>query len=143
MVRDGRPWGNDNPPEVTYSDEPGRGAVTRSSCLQMIAASCSDACDGYAAYKQLLDRRRNSGLAALALLLGALAKTIHEIAKVGPAPTEQETLARIAALYAVEKRMRGRSWNAWQGVKQRVIPSPIDQNSCAHWRNPMDMMPQG
>jgi FixJ family two-component response regulator len=23
------------------------------------------------------------------------------------------------------------------------IPSPIDQNSCAHWRNPMDMMRQG
>jgi hypothetical protein len=24
-----------------------------------------------------------------------------------------------------------------------VTPSPIDQNSCAHWRNPMDMMRQG
>src|SRR5450756_2878021 len=23
------------------------------------------------------------------------------------------------------------------------IPSPIDQNPCAHWRNPMDMMRQG
>src|SRR6516162_5968414 len=24
-----------------------------------------------------------------------------------------------------------------------VIPSPIDQNSCAHWHNPRDMMRQG
>ena len=24
-----------------------------------------------------------------------------------------------------------------------LIPSPIDQNRCAHWRNPMDMMRQG
>ena len=24
-----------------------------------------------------------------------------------------------------------------------VIPSPIDQNRCAHWRNPMDMIRQG
>jgi hypothetical protein len=24
-----------------------------------------------------------------------------------------------------------------------VIPSPIDQNPCAHWRKPMDMMRQG
>ena len=24
-----------------------------------------------------------------------------------------------------------------------LIPSPIDQNSCAHWRNPRDMMRQG
>ena len=24
-----------------------------------------------------------------------------------------------------------------------LIPSPIDQNPCAHWRSPMDMMRQG
>ena len=24
-----------------------------------------------------------------------------------------------------------------------LIPSPIDQNPCAHWRNPMDMIRQG
>jgi hypothetical protein len=24
-----------------------------------------------------------------------------------------------------------------------LIPDPIDQNRCAHWRNPMDMMRQG
>ena len=24
-----------------------------------------------------------------------------------------------------------------------LIPGPIDQNRCAHWRNPMDMMRQG
>jgi FlaA1/EpsC-like NDP-sugar epimerase len=24
-----------------------------------------------------------------------------------------------------------------------LIPNPIDQNPCAHWRNPMDMMRQG
>jgi hypothetical protein len=23
------------------------------------------------------------------------------------------------------------------------VPTPIDQNLCAHWRNPMDMMVQG
>jgi hypothetical protein len=24
-----------------------------------------------------------------------------------------------------------------------LIPNPIDQNPCAHWRNPMDMMRHG
>jgi hypothetical protein len=24
--------------------------------------------------------------------------------------------------------------------RERLIPRLIDQNSCAHWRNPMDMM---
>ena len=28
-------------------------------------------------------------------------------------------------------------------VAYALIPSPIDQNPCAHWRNPMDMMRQG
>jgi hypothetical protein len=27
--------------------------------------------------------------------------------------------------------------------KMELIPSPIDQNPCAHWRKPMDMMRQG
>src|SRR6516162_2615030 len=26
---------------------------------------------------------------------------------------------------------------------QQLIPVPIDQNPCAHWRSPMDMMRQG
>ena len=28
-------------------------------------------------------------------------------------------------------------------VDVTLIPRPIDQNWCAHWRNPMDMMRQG
>ena len=30
----------------------------------------------------------------------------------------------------------------WPTIR-RLIPSPIDQNWCAHWRNPMDMIRQG
>src|SRR6266487_1589153 len=30
-----------------------------------------------------------------------------------------------------------------EGYDGELIPSPIDQYSCAHWRNPMDMMRQG
>jgi hypothetical protein len=28
-------------------------------------------------------------------------------------------------------------------TRRSLIPSPIDQNPCAHWRMPMDMMRQG
>src|SRR5262245_65526371 len=28
-------------------------------------------------------------------------------------------------------------------ISFRLIPAPIDQNRCAHWRSPMDMMRQG
>ena len=33
--------------------------------------------------------------------------------------------------------------SAAQWLRDHLIPSPIDQNRCAHWRNPMDMMRQG
>src|SRR6516164_4989026 len=29
------------------------------------------------------------------------------------------------------------------GSRKHLIPSPIDQNRCAHWRNPRDMMRHG
>ena len=31
----------------------------------------------------------------------------------------------------------------WETTGELLIPRPIDQNWCAHWRNPMDMMRQG
>jgi len=32
----------------------------------------------------------------------------------------------------------------WTAIGEgRLIPSAIDQNPCAHWRNPMDMIRQG
>jgi hypothetical protein len=33
--------------------------------------------------------------------------------------------------------------NVLARMSWHLIPSPIDQNWCAHWRNPMDMMRQG
>ena len=30
-----------------------------------------------------------------------------------------------------------------EDAKQQLIPHLIDQNPCAHWRNPMDMIFQG
>ena len=34
-------------------------------------------------------------------------------------------------------------WLTLAVAVRRLIPGPIDQNPCAHWRNPMDMMRQG
>jgi hypothetical protein len=34
-------------------------------------------------------------------------------------------------------------FNIEVGFGRLLLPSPIDQNRCAHWRNPMDMMRQG
>jgi transposase len=119
MARDDRPWGNDDPPAVAYTYAPGRGAE---HAIKLLAGySGIVQCDGYAAYKQLADGRRSSGPATLAFCWAHWRRRFYEIAKAGPAPIAQEALTRIAALYAIEKRIRGHSAaNAWRCVKQRV-----------------------
>ena len=62
----------------------------------------------------------------------------------------EELKAGCLALYEAEKA-QGTELPAIIGALQeyieleeeRLIPSPIDQNPCAHWRNPMDMIRQG
>jgi transposase len=124
MVRDDRPWGSEDPPAVTYSYAPGRGAE---HAIKLLAGYCGIVqCDGYAAYKQLLDRRRNSGPAALAFCWAHWRRRFYEIAKTGPAPIAQEALARIAALYAIEKRIRGRSAAERVAVRQAESKPLVD-----------------
>jgi hypothetical protein len=124
MARDDRPWGSDDPPAVAYSYAPGRGAE---HAIKLLAGYCGIVqCDGYAAYKQLLDRRRNSGPAALAFCWAHWRRRFYEIAKAGPAPIAQEALARMAALYAIEKRIRGRSAAERVAVRQAESKPLID-----------------
>jgi len=107
MARDDRPWGNDDPPAVAYTYAPGRGAE---HAIKLLAGySGIVQCDGYAAYKQLADGRRSSGPATLAFCWAHWRRRFYEIAKAGPAPIAQEALTRIAALYALEKTIRGHS----------------------------------
>ena len=60
---------------------------------------------------------------------------------------------RIASADAIAARRMSDLWDAaspgtpWTSFRlsliPHLIPSPIDHNSCAHWRNPRDMMRQG
>jgi hypothetical protein len=49
-----------------------------------------------------------------------------------------KAIAAIKQLTTFEKAQSQSQINA-----TRLIPNPIDQNPCAHWRNPMDMIRQG
>ena len=63
IARDDRPWGGTEPPAVAYTYAPGRGAEHAMRLLGGYSGIVQ--CDGYAAYKQLTDRR-NSGVVTLA-----------------------------------------------------------------------------
>ena len=61
--------------------------------------------DGYAGYRKLAER----GDVQLAFCWSHVRRNFYELATPGPAPIASEALQRIAALYAIEKDIRGRS----------------------------------
>lgn len=126
IARDDRPWGGKDPPVAIYLYAPGRGseyAITKlegfSGILQV---------DGYAAYKCLLDPKREGGPLTLAYCWSHVRRRYYEIAKGGPkgirAPIANEALLRIQKLYRIEKEIRGRSADQRREARQ-AMAKPI------------------
>jgi len=115
IARDDRPWGGTDPPAIAYSYAPGRGAVHALKLLDGYRGIVQ--CDGYAAYKTIADKAPREAI-TLAFCWAHLRRRFFDIAKGGDAPIASEALERIAALYAVEKTIRGRSAEERCAVRQ-------------------------
>ena len=116
IARDDRPWGGADPPAVVYTYAPGRGAAVGLKPLAGYAGIVQ--CDGYAVYKQMADPRREGGAATLAFCWSHLRRRFYDIAQGGAAPLASEALERIAALYGIEAKIRGRSAETRRAVRQ-------------------------
>jgi hypothetical protein len=106
IARDDRPWGGLDPPAVAYTYASGRGAVHALKLLDGYRGIVQ--CDGYAAYKAIANNTQDNAI-SLAFCWAHLRRRFYDIAEGGPAPIASEALERIAALYAIEKTIRGRS----------------------------------
>ena len=115
IARDDRPWGGTDPPAVAYTYAPGRGAVHALKLLDGYRGIVQ--CDGYAAYKTIANAASGEAI-TLAFCWSHLRRRFFDIAESGPAPIASEALARIAALYAIEKTIRGRSADERRAVRQ-------------------------
>jgi len=115
IARDDRSWGGPDPPAVAYSYAPGRGAVHALKLLEHYRGVVQ--CDGYAAYKNIADTACGEAI-TLAFCWSHLRRRFFDIAKDGNAPIASEALARIAALYAIEKAIRGHSADARRAGRQ-------------------------
>jgi transposase len=104
VARDDRSWGGTDPPAIAYSYAPGRGAVHAFKLLEGYRGIVQ--CDGYAAYKSIADAAPGEAI-TLAFCWAHLRRRFFDIAKGGNAPIASEALERIAALYAIEKTIRG------------------------------------
>jgi transposase len=106
IARDDRPWGGGDPPAVVYNYAPGRGHVHADALLASYRGILQ--CDGYAAYKKLAGSRTADGSITLAFCWSHVRRGFYDLAKT-KAPIAVETLKRIAALYKIEERVRGKS----------------------------------
>jgi transposase len=115
IARDDRPWGGTDPPAVAFTYAPGRGAVHALKLLDGYRGIVQ--CDGYAAYKTIANAASNEAI-TLAFCWAHLRRRFFDIAQGGHAPIASEALERIAALYAIEKTIRGRSANERRAARQ-------------------------
>jgi transposase len=114
IARDDRPWGGTDPPAIAYSYAPGRGTVHGLKLLERYRGIVQ--CDGYAAYKKIAAAPGEA--ITLAFCWAHLRRRFFDIAKGGDAPIASEALERIAALYAIEKTIRGMRADERRRVRQ-------------------------
>ena len=115
IARDDRPWGGTDPPAIAFTYAPGRGAV---HALKLLDGYCGVVqCDGYAAYKKIAAEALGEAV-TLAFCWSHLRRRFYEHAKSGNAPIASEALERIAALYAIEKTIRGASAEERRSVRR-------------------------
>ena len=109
VARDDRPWGGADPPAIAFRYAPGRGAVHGLKLLEGYRGIVQ--CDGYAAYKKIAATPGEAIM--LAFCWAHLRRRFFD-----NAPIASEALERIAALYAIEKTIRGKSAEERRQVRQ-------------------------
>jgi transposase len=102
-ARDDRPFGGADPPIAVYVYAQNRKSEQPLAHLAGFAGVVQ--VDGYAGYRALMQKNSVS----LAFCWSHVRRRFYDLTAAGPAPIANEALVRIAALYAVEKDIRGRN----------------------------------
>ena len=111
-ARDDRPWGGADPPAVAYVYAPNRKAEQPIAHLGGFVGVLQ--VDGYAGYRALAA----GNAVRLAFCWAHVRRRFYELAAAGSAPIASEALERIAAFYAIEKDIRGRSADERRAARQ-------------------------
>ncbi|MCK8462807.1 IS66 family transposase [Aliiroseovarius sp. S1339] len=114
LARDDRPWAGAAPPGVAFTYAPGRSGQYADDILKGFSGILQ--VDGYAGYDRLL--KRVDDCVALAYCWAHARRKLHEVAQSGTAPIAEEGLKQIAALYRIEKDIRGLSTKARLAARQ-------------------------
>lgn len=124
IARDDRPWNGPDPPGVAYIYAPGRGGAHAMAALDGFNGVLQ--VDGYGGYNALADHKRRTTPLDLAFCWAHWRREFYDLAKGGAAPIADETLKRIAALYAIEANITGRSASERRAARQAETKPLID-----------------
>src|SRR6266853_843662 len=102
-VRDDRPWGDQSPPAVWFAYTPDRKGEHPIAHLGEFTGTLQ--ADGYAGYEAVYKGGRVKEAACMA----HVRRPFYELYEAHKSAVAKEALERIAALYAIEEEIRGRS----------------------------------
>jgi transposase len=102
-VRDDRPWGDQTPPAVWFAYTPNRKGEHPQAHLKEFAGTLQ--ADAYAGYEGVYQGGRVKESACMA----HVRRQFYELYEAHNSAVAKEALERIAALYAIEEKIRGRS----------------------------------
>jgi transposase len=125
IARDDRPWAGSDPPAVVYLYAPGRGAEHAIRPLAGFSGVLQ--VDAYAAYNALADPARDGGPVTLAYCWSHVRRGFYEIAQGGDAPIAEEALRRIAALFGIERTIRGQAPEQRRAARSAQTTLLIDE----------------
>ena len=114
IAQDPRPYGGKDPPMAVFTYAPGRGGVHARNLLESFSGVAQ--CDGYKVYKTLAASRQDI---TLAHCWAHCRRNFFKLLKNdGSTPLVAEALKRIAAVYAIEEEIRGRSHGERRAVRK-------------------------
>jgi transposase len=111
-VRDDRPAGDATPPAVWFAYSPDRKGEHPQGHLRHFAGTLQ--ADGYAGFDKVYETGRIREAACWA----HVRRKFYDLQGAHKSPIAQEALERIAALYAIEKEIRGRPPDARRAIRQ-------------------------
>jgi transposase len=113
---DDRSWKGPAPPAVAYVFAGGRGKKEIAAQLSGFEGVLQ--VDGYGAYTSLAGDKKNAGKIRLAFCLVHARRNFVDVHKTTNSPFAKEVIERIAAVYAIEKRIRGLNADQRRAVRQ-------------------------
>ena len=113
---DDRSWGGPAPPAVAYVFAGGRGKKEIASQLAGFEGVLQ--VDGYGAYASLAGDKKSAGKIRLAFCLIHARRNFVDVHKTTKSPFAKEVIERIAAVYVIEKRIRGLDADRRRAVRQ-------------------------